>query len=155
VKALCCALALIVASPAWADPAAGTRAAPAPTKPAELPPLSPLQSPEASLSPLHLHEVDLVRVERRARLKRNIGIGLTIPGVVLVVLGSVLAGAGIKSLIDGTHLVTAGKQIAAGAAGGAIGVVLTIPGAVLWVKGQDDLDVAAWRRRRMETDPTR
>jgi hypothetical protein len=144
VRALACALALVVAGPAWADPA--------PTPPPQtVEPLSPLQSPEASLSPLHLHEVDLVRVERRARWKRNVGIGLALPGVVLVVLGSVLVGAGLKN----THLVTGADEIAAGAVGGGIGVLFTIPGVVLWVKGQDDLDVAGWRRRRMETDPTK
>jgi hypothetical protein len=142
VKKLAFALVLLVASRAWADDA---KAAP------ELQPLSPLQSPEASLSPLHFRETDIARIERRARWKRNIGIGLTVPGVALVVLGTVLVGAGLKNM----NLVAGASEIAAGAIGGAGGVLLTIPGAVLWVKGQDDLDVAAWRRRRMEVDPTK
>jgi hypothetical protein len=150
VRKLALTLALLLTSPAWAE---DVKPAPTPTRePApELQPLSPLQSPEASLSPLHFRETDMVRVERRARWKRNIGIGLAVPGVVLVVLGTVLVGAGDKN----THLVAGSSEIAAGAVGGAIGVLLTIPGAVLWVMGQDDLDIAAWRRRRMEVDPTK
>jgi hypothetical protein len=153
VRALAFALVILVARHAWADDAKP----PPPLTPApELQPLSPLQSPEASLSPLHFRETDMVRVERRARWKRNIGIGLAVPGVILVVLGTVLVGAGIKNTTSSTpHLVTGGAEIAAGAVGGAVGVLLTIPGAVLWVKGQDDLDVAAWRRRRMDVDPTK
>jgi hypothetical protein len=114
---------------------------------APLPPLSPLKAPEASLSPLRLDPGDLVRVERRARYKRNVGIGLSIPGITLVVLGSVLIGAGAKD----DRLVTGAAEIAAGAISTGIGVLFTIPGALLWISGQDDLDLSAWRRRHLIT----
>jgi hypothetical protein len=113
--------------------------------PLVLPPLSPLTAPEASLSPLRLDPVDLTRVERRARYKRNIGIGLSVPGVTLIVLGAVLIGAGAHD----DRLVAGAAEIASGAVATGIGVVFTIPGALLWVSGQDDLDLSAWRRRTM------
>jgi hypothetical protein len=110
-----------------------------------LPPLSPLKAPEASLSPLRLDPGDLVRVERRARYKRDVGIGLSVPGITLVVLGAVLIGAGAKD----NRLATGAAEIAAGAISAGIGVVFTIPGALLWIGGQDDLDLSAWRRRHL------
>ena len=114
---------------------------------APLPPLSPLKVPEASLSPLRLDPGDLLRVERRARYKRSVGIGLSVPGITLLVLGAVLIGAGAKD----DRLVTGAAEIAAGAISAGIGVVFTIPGALLWIGGQDDLDLSAWRRRHLAT----
>jgi hypothetical protein len=113
-------------------------------KPA-LPPLSPLKDPEASLSPLRLDANDLRRIERRATYKRDVGIGLSIPGVTMIVLGAVLIGAGAKD----DRLVAGAAEIAAGSISAGVGLAFTIPGALLWIRGQDDLDVAAWRRRQL------
>ncbi len=112
---------------------------------APLPPLSPLKAPEATLAPLRLDPGDLLRVERRARYKRNVGIGLSIPGVTLLVLGAVLIGAGARD----DRLATGAAEIAAGSISAGVGLIFTIPGALLWIGGQDDLDLAAWRRRQL------
>ncbi|MEO6952441.1 MAG: hypothetical protein ABI321_11555 [Polyangia bacterium] len=116
--------------------------------PLEPPPtISPLKTtPEASLSPLRLDSVDLDRIEHRARTRRNIGIGLAIPGVTMIVLGAVLMGFGGGQ--PTTKLNNAAIEIATGAVSSAVGLVFTIPGALLWVGGQDSLDTAAWRRKR-------
>ncbi len=115
--------------------------------PAEPPVVSPLKAtPEASLSPLRLDSIDLDRIERRARTRRNIGLGLAIPGVTLVVLGGVLIGIGASQ--PSTRFATGAPEIASGAVSAAVGLVFTIPGALLWVGGQDSLDRAAWRRTR-------
>jgi hypothetical protein len=135
MKATALALVVAVSSTAHAtDP-----------PPPPLPPLSPFKIPEASLSPLRLDPGDLLRVEKRARYKRNVGIGLAVPGIALLVAGAVLIGAGIKD----DHLATGGAEIAAGAISAGVGVIFTIPGALLWIGGQDDLDSSAWRRRRL------
>lgn len=139
-------LALLVA--ALARTTVG-RAEPAPALPPLEPPpsISPLKAtPEASLSPLRLDSVDLDRIEHRALTRRNIGIGLAIPGVTLVVLGAVLMAFGSSQ--PTTKLNSAAIEIATGAVSTAVGAVFTIPGAVLWVGGQDSLDRAAWRRSR-------
>ena len=112
-----------------------------------LPPLSPIKAnPEASLSPLHLAEGDLLRIAKRARYKRAVGIGLAVPGITFLVLGAVLIGAGAKD----DRLVNGAAEIATGSVSAGIGLVLTIPGALLWVGGQDDLDLAGWRRRHLD-----
>ena len=115
------------------------------------PPLSPIKAnPEASLSPLRLDEGDLLRVEKRARYKRAVGIGLAVPGITFLVLGAVLIGAGAKD----DRLVNGAAEIATGSVSAGIGLVFTIPGALLWVGGQDDLDLTAWRRRHLAPVPT-
>jgi hypothetical protein len=108
-------------------------------------PPSPMRAPEASLSPLRLDARDLLPVERRARYRRNVGIGLAVPGVSLVVIGAVLIGAGARD----SRLVAGAAEIAGGAVATGLGVVFTVPGALLWIGGQDDLDLVAWRRRRL------
>jgi len=110
------------------------------------PPVSPLKAmPEASLSPLRLDSVDLDRIELRARRRRNVGIGLAVPGVLFLVLGSVLIGAGARD----SRLAAGAVEIATGAVSAGLGLVFTVPGALLWVGGQDGLDVASWRRSRV------
>jgi hypothetical protein len=101
--------------------------------------------PEASLSPLHLDAVDLDRIELRARRQRNIGIALAVPGVIFLVLGSVLIGAGARD----SRLAAGAVEIATGSVSVGLGLVFTVPGALLWVGGQDGLDVATWRRARV------
>ncbi len=118
--------------------------------PPVLPPLSPLHArPEASLSPFKLDQSDLQRIERKARWKRNIGIGLTVPGVAFIVLGGVLIGIGAKD----PRLVNGAAEIASGAVSTGVGLIFTVPGALLWVGGQDDLDLVKWRRNRMNATP--
>ena len=63
----------------------------------------------------------------------------------MLVLGGVLIGAGIKD----ERLVAGAAEIASGAVSAGVGLLFTIPGAILWVTGQDDLDLAGWRRRRL------
>ena len=117
-----------------------------------LPPLSPLRArPEASLSPFRLEPGDLLRIERKARWKRNTGIGLSVPGVAFIVLGAVLIGAGARD----PRRVNGAAEIAAGSVSAGVGLVFTIPGALLWVGGQDDLDLVKWRRSRMSGEPPR
>jgi hypothetical protein len=111
-----------------------------------LPTLSPMRArPEASLSPASLDPADLVRVEKKARWRRNLGIGLAAPGVALLVLGGVLTGVGIRD----PRLVNAAGEVGAGVVSAGIGIVFTVPGALLWVGGQDDLDVLKWRRGKI------
>ncbi len=127
--------------------ALGARAVAEPTP--LLPPLSPMRArPEASLSPSRLDPADLERVERKARWKRNVGIGLSAPGVALVVLGGVLIGIGARD----PRLVNGAAEVGAGAVSAGIGVIFTIPGALLWVHGQDDLDLVKWRRNHLPVD---
>ena len=114
-----------------------------------LPPLSPMRArPEASLSPLRLDPGDLLRIERKARWRRNLGIGLSVPGVAFMVLGGVLIGIGAKD----PRLVNGAAEIATGSVAAGIGLIFTIPGALLWVGGQDDLDLAKWRRSKMSSE---
>jgi hypothetical protein len=121
-----------------------------------LPPLSPLQArPEASLSPLKLELSDLDRVERTARVRRNAGIGLTVPGVTLLIVGAVLIGIGVRDIeSQDSRFVTAATEIATGSISAAAGLVFTVPGALLWLGGQDDLDLVKWRRARMSGTPS-
>jgi hypothetical protein len=123
----------------------------APAAPVGKPPeVSPLKAtPDVSLSPLHLLPSDLDRIEHRARIRRNTGIGLAIPGVVLLVLGSVLIGASAR---DTSVFAADGARIGGGAIAASIGVLFTIPGAYLWIEGQESLDTAAWRRQRALPD---
>ncbi len=126
------------------------RAQTRPTKPPVLE-ISPLRmEPEASLAPLRLDRADLERIETRARRRRAVGMGIAIPGVVFAVLGSVLIGAGTQN----SRLAAGAAEIASGSVSAGLGVLLIGPGSYLWVTGQDSVDVAAWRRRRMPEPPT-
>ena len=80
----------------------------------------------------------------RARVRRNIGIGLTVPGVALLVLGGVLMGAGVHN----TRLAAGAAEIDSGVVAMGVGVLFTIPGAYLWIEGQDSIDTVRWRRQR-------
>ena len=140
-----CGVALVLVAVLISPVAAQTR-----PKPPALE-LSPLRlEPEASLAPLRLDRADLERIETRARRRLAVGMGIAIPGVVFAVLGSVLIGAGSQN----SRLAAGAAEIASGSVAAGLGVLLLGPGAYFWVTGQDSMDVAAWRRRRMMEPPT-
>ena len=76
--------------------------------------------------------------------RRNVGIGLAGPGVALSILGGVLIVYGAND----PHLFGGGAEVAAGSVSSGLGLAIGIPGVVLWILGQDDMDVATWRRRQ-------
>ncbi|HZS41288.1 MAG TPA: hypothetical protein VFF06_30875 [Polyangia bacterium] len=95
------------------------------------------------------HRLDLPTLDksyRRALLRRNFGISLAIPGVALNILGTVLFAYGALS---GQQLLTEGVQIVSGAIVAVIGLGIAVPGVVLWILGQDSMDVLTWRRRQL------
>lgn len=97
------------------------------------------------LSPARVEPKALDQAYRRAQARRNVGIGLAAPGVALAILGSVLVAYGANN----PNLYGAGEQIGGGATGGVVGLAIGIPGIVLWIMGQDDMDVVSWRRRQL------
>jgi hypothetical protein len=52
-------------------------------------------------------------------------------------------GANDRNLFGG------GAEIAAGSIAGGVGLALAIPGVVLWILGQDDMDVVTWRKLQL------
>lgn len=103
--------------------------------------------PEASFAPPKLDLPSLDRVYRRSLYRRNVGIGISIPGVVLNVLGAVLISYGATD----PNLVSAGSEIVSGAIVSFVGLSLAVPGVVLWILGQDAMDVATWRRHQLSS----
>lgn len=101
--------------------------------------------PDAPLAPARFDASVLDAAHRRAKNRRNIGIGLAVPGVALLILSTTLIVHGANN----TNLFGAGEEIGAGTAAGTVGLALSIPGVVLWITGQDDMDVAIWRRRQL------
>jgi len=97
------------------------------------------------LSPARVDPSLLDRSYRRAKWRRNVGIGLAGPGVALMVLGSVLVGYGAND----KYAVAAGIELANGTVVGVLGLAFSIPGVVLWVTGQDDMDVVTWRKKQL------
>jgi hypothetical protein len=94
-------------------------------------------------SRLDVHQLD--RALARARARRNIGIGLGVPGIALSVLGGVLIGYGA---VD-PNLGSGGAEIGAGVVAGVVGLLLGVPGVVLWSLGQEDMDLIRWRKARI------
>jgi hypothetical protein len=95
------------------------------------------------------HRLDLPTLDksyRRALARRNAGISLAIPGVALNILGTVLFAYGALS---GQPLLSEGLQIVSGAIVAVIGLGIAVPGVVLWILGQDNMDVLTWRRRQL------
>jgi hypothetical protein len=117
------------------------------TKPAKPDPPAAqlLPKPDDSLAPARLDPLLLQRTYDRARAKRNIGIGLASPGVALTVLG----GVAIAFAAYDPNLLSKATELIAGGSAGVVGLVLGIPGLYLWTTGQDDMDVAIWRRRQL------
>lgn len=107
------------------------------------------REPDAPFAPLKLDPAELARTYRRAAWRRNVGIGLSVPGVALTILGCVLIGYGAND----PHLASGGVELAIGLAVGVPGVLLATPGVVLWIMGQDAMDVASWRRAQLGAAP--
>jgi hypothetical protein len=106
--------------------------------------------PDDPLAPLRLDPGTLDRAYRRAQARRNIGIGLSAPGVALAILGAVLVGYGAND----HNLFGGGAEIASGSVAAGVGIAIGIPGVVLWIMGQDDMDVVNWRKQQL-ADPQR
>lgn len=102
--------------------------------------------PDDPLSPARIDPLVLATSYQRAQQRRNIGIGLAAPGVALQILGSVLVAYGFND----NNLGRAGEEIGGGAAAGVLGLAIGIPGIVLWILGQDDMDVVTWRNRQLK-----
>jgi hypothetical protein len=103
--------------------------------------------PDDPLAPLRLDPATLDRAYKKAQNRRNLGIGLAAPGVASIILGSVLIGFGAYD----KNLFAAGSEIAAGSVLGGVGLAIGIPGVVLWILGQDDMDVVTWRRHDLSS----
>src|SRR5260370_37476908 len=133
MKAVLCALVLL-GSVARAD-------TPAPVR-LKLPTLPTLDD---SLAPVRMDPALLDRAYRTAQLKRDLGIAVAAPGVALSVIGSLLIGlaAPNPNLLDG------GREFANGIISCAVGVVLSAPGTALWIIGQDEMDLAVWRKKQL------
>jgi hypothetical protein len=99
-----------------------------------------------ALAPARFDQALFERHMRHAKWRRNIGIGLTIPGITLLLLGGVAMGYGGRDL----NYYSGGIEIASGAISAAVGAVFLIPGVPLWLTGQDDMDVAHWRLRQLQ-----
>jgi hypothetical protein len=101
-----------------------------------------------ALAPHRLDPNTLERNYRRALARRNIGIAISIPGVALNILGTVLFAYG---LTDGKNpnLLGQGLEIVTGAIITVIGLAIAVPGVILWITGQDSMDVLSWRRRQL------
>jgi hypothetical protein len=100
-----------------------------------------------ALAPLRVDEVSLDRAYRRARAKRNIGIGLAVPGVASTLLGILVICYGAQ---QDPNLFSKGVEIVSGALTAGIGIAVGIPGVVLWSNGQDEMDVVKWRRAQLK-----
>lgn len=101
--------------------------------------------PDDTMSPARVDPRALDRAYRRAQARRNVGIGLAGPGVALTILGSVLIVYGAND----PHLFGGGAEVASGSVSGGVGLAIAIPGVVLWILGQDDMDVATWRKNQL------
>lgn len=101
-------------------------------------------TPDGTRAPFDFSMTTLERSYRRAKISRNVGLALAVPGVTFTVLGGVffghlISGVGGDSLADiigGSTCVTAG-------------VAMAIPGIIIWVVGQDKMDVASWRKAQL------
>ena len=103
--------------------------------------------PDDPLAPLRLDPQMLERAYKKAQGRRNLGIGLAAPGVALAILGAVVIGFGAND----RNLLSGGSEIAGGSIISGVGLAVTIPGVTLWILGQDDMDVATWRKKQVES----
>src|SRR5262245_49474565 len=103
--------------------------------------------PDDVRAPVVVDVPQLVRSYVKARARRNVGISLAGAGVALAILGGVTIGFGTSD----RNQLAAGVELGAGTLSSALGLALAIPGVVLWTLGQDDMDVASWRRSQLLT----
>lgn len=82
---------------------------------------------------------------KSAKSRRDLGIGLAVPGVALSVLGGVLIGFGTQD----PNLFSELNEIIGGVITGVGGLVIGIPGVYFWSTGQDRMDAAVWRSRQL------
>src|SRR6476646_10148311 len=101
--------------------------------------------PDDPMAPLRLDPATLDRAYKKAQNRRNIGIGLSAPGVAFMILGAVLIGYGSFD----QQLLSGGAEIASGSVVAGVGLAIGIPGVVLWILGQDDMDVVTWRKQEL------
>ncbi len=104
-----------------------------------------LPKPDDSLAPARIDSQLLKRAYQRANAKRDIGMGLAIPGVALTVLGGVAIALGAFD----PNLLSKASEVISGGAAGLVGLAIGIPGIYFWSTGQDDMDVATWRMRQL------
>jgi hypothetical protein len=110
-------------------------------------PVRAQERPDDVRAPIKVDTDRLVRQYIKAEARRNVGIALAGVGVALAILGGVVIGYGALD----QYQLAAGYELAGGIISSAVGVALAIPGVVLWVTGQDDMDVATWRRKQLLT----
>lgn len=111
------------------------------------PPLRADNNPDA-LAPHRLDPAALDKSYRRALARRNAGISLAIPGVALNIVGTVLFAYGVTDSKN-PSLLNQGLEAASGAIVAVVGLGIAVPGVVLWILGQDTMDVLTWRRRQL------
>jgi hypothetical protein len=100
-----------------------------------------------TLAPLNVGEATFDKAYLRARSRRNIGIGLAIPGVTSTLLGIVLIAYGAN---QEPYLYSEIAELVSGAITAGVGLAVGIPGVVLWSTGQDEMDVIKWRRQQLK-----
>jgi hypothetical protein len=119
--------------------AAGDFRAVAPTSLALAAP--PALTPASAVSPPAVEVEERAQRYRQARFRRNLGIGLAVPGIIL-------ASAGIATFLTGVATGDLGSdcahcygvEILIGSPLLAVGVALLVPGGVLWGIGQRDVE---------------
>jgi hypothetical protein len=105
------------------------------------------QAKSEALAPLRIDEVSLAKAYKKSRNKRNIGIALAVPAVASSLLGIVLIAYGAN---QEPYINAEIGEIVGGAITLAAGLSVGIPGVVLWSNGQDEMDMAKWRKQQMK-----
>ena len=105
------------------------------------------QSGAEQIMPLRIDAVTLDKAYKQARLKRNVGISLAVPGVASTLLGCVLVA--YAETQERHAIFSQYAEILSGSLLMVAGTAVGIPGIVLWMRGQDDMDTVKWRRAQM------
>jgi hypothetical protein len=108
----------------------------------------PLPDPAPEVSPAAAAAVtppnqraERERLLHQATFRRNLGIGLAVPGIALTVAGILtFVGGAVTGDIDTSNVHTNGITIVVGSPLLAVGVALLVPGGILWGIGQQDMD---------------
>jgi hypothetical protein len=107
---------------------------------------SPVRA-EGQLAPLRFDEATLDNAYRRAQFRRNTGIGLAIPGVTSTLLGIILIAYAAN---QEPYIYSQTAEYASGGIIAGVGLLVGIPGVVLWTTGQDAMDAVKWRRQQLK-----